>query len=79
MEELKKDVESSKLLQVHKIYMDNIQELGLSKIKVNKANHELTLGKIKFDKEGLLAAADKSAAAAHFLHHLHHRAGDKGS
>ncbi|CAG0892235.1 unnamed protein product [Cyprideis torosa] len=56
MEELKKDIDAAKLLNLHKTYIDNIQELGLSKIKLDKSSQELTLGKIKFDKESFLAA-----------------------
>lgn len=38
MEELKKDVESAKILTAHKSFLENVQDLGILK-KKNVPNH----------------------------------------
>ncbi|KAG8225433.1 hypothetical protein J437_LFUL004254 [Ladona fulva] len=51
MEELKKDVESTKLLKAHKSFMENVQDLGILKKKPE-------------DARSMAAAAAAAAAAA---------------
>lgn len=40
MEELKKDVESAKMLTAHKSFLENVQDLGILKKKALMANEE---------------------------------------